>query len=1025
MNNQGNVTVATLLVICAIIVLLGIALNAYNQIQLELTHCHLDKIRAKMLAHQGLANAFDELKSLNFDGITNMPGRSSSGWYYYGEDLDANGLLSRGEDQNSNRTLDVETCPLKDALKPSFMLTDRNGTPMFIRFANGPQGHPVGGARMGYSGELTKTYVDGNDIYTLKVTDCHSQIYVNGDDDGTKQLLNNLGVILHISSDVPGEALGNYIFEKRSKKPFRRFTVKEELAGILPKPVYEKIRPYVTLYGQADNKVIKPPRQRLKEGTEIFSWKQITPDDLIREERHPININTAAKPVLMAVLANLEGIYLHQWLSDDEIAKMENVKEVFSNTLEKPHGKLEPPGLSIGKLKVVNLKIPENIHIIETIAERIIEERTNSPFLEWQAFNKFCDILVQEEFFGDISSPEGYELAQARADLIKANVNPNTLLNKFNPDRIINRLLDKSDLVTYTTEFCFTPRGYFEVESEGMVLRPSISGEMLLEADYLTRGVAKVYTIYNETSQSDFSKGRIGKQPKGTAETLQTYPQPDINNLPDSCYEDGQIALASVENRYQDNKTTFAHHFNETLKASQANGKAQPLEMEGNNLTAGSLFNGGSLYPDGVYSDSGGCPAYESEGNFVDGIANEQLSGKKQFRGAVSFWLKPNYYQTSVKPRTIFSLNKATNNPPHPKYNYQPSQHIFSIMAFPMEYPYKSDTDTLSYSLRTTPAGKYLWFWDFDESLGNQPQSYIFANSDPANDSHHRWLHIGIAWDTHPKSARISKSCPNCMPKTGETNNSPKPEWLLKGYCRHCASTGEVSEVKVYPSDVYTFCINGDDSQAKYIFRQPDLFPPEIIQQIDFASANSIRLGESIDSAFWNFSGDFTIDEVTIRLPDSVKSAEELFKDEFTNGRYYKGQGTFTSGPITIKAGEGHATDETDYKTRIIPFWTAYYPSDWNSNSRNILIQLLNNSDDPISAIYDRQGAVIEVPIPTPSVRDGEGKSRDLVFKYKVIFDTKGNDPNKPLLESALLDDVNLIIFKNEPEIMEQFVIEN
>ncbi|MEW6027405.1 MAG: hypothetical protein AB1599_08955 [Planctomycetota bacterium] len=1016
MNNRGNVTIATLLVICAIIVLLGIALNAYNQIQLELTHCHLDKIRAKMLAHQGLAIAFDELSSLDFDGITNppnqappgglagsradLPGRNSAGWYYYGEDLDANGLLSRGEDQNGNHILDTETCSLKDALRPSFMMTDQNGIPVSIRLTNG--------ARMGYSGELTRTYAEGRDIYTLKITDCHSQIYLNGEDDGSRQLLNNLGVILRVSPDIPGNALGNYIFEKRNKKPLRRFTVKEELESILPKPVYEKIKPYVTLYGQADTSVIKPPSRRLNEGAEIFSWKQLIPDDLALEERNPININTAPKPVLMAALANLEGLYLQQGPGDE--AKLDNIKDVFSNTLEKPHGRIGPPGLSIGKLKSVNLRMPENTNIIEAIAERIIEERTVSPFLEWQAFNKFCDVLIQEEFFGDISSPEGYELAQARADLIKANANPNTLLNKFNPDRVVNRLLDKSDLVTYTTEFCFIPRGYFEVESQGMVLRPALGGEMIPEADYLTRGVARVYEIHSQTTQADFSKGRISRQAKGNGETLQTYPQPDIDNLTNGCYEDGQIALAGVENRYQDNRTTLALHFNKTLKAGHSKGKAQPLEVEGNNLTDGSLFNGGVLYPDGVYSDSGACPTYPSEDNFVDGVANEQLTGKKHFRGAVSFWLKPNYSQNSAKPRTVFSLNRASNNQPHPKYKYQTSQHIFSIIAFPRAYPYNTDGDTLSYSLRTTPAGRYLWFWDFDESLGNQPRSYVFANSDPANDSQHRWLHIGIAWDTHPKSVRTAKPCPACATQPDER------QWLLSGYCRHCTGTGEVSEVKVYPSDVYAFCINGDDSQAKYVYRQPELFPPDIIQQIDFASANAIRLGESIDSAFWNFSGDFTIDEVVIRIPDSVKSAKASFKDEFSGGRYYKGQGTFTSGTITVKTGKDNAVND---KTRIIPLWTAYYPPDWNSaetatansDSGNILLQLLNDSDEPVSAVYDRQGTTIEVP----------GSK----IKYKAIFDTRGIGSDKPLLESPFLDDVNLIIFRNEPEIMEQFVIEN
>lgn len=1017
MNNRGNVTVATLLVICAIIVLIGIALNAYNQIQIELTHCHLDKVRAKMLAHQGITNAANQLKSLNFDEIVNKPG-ISNGWYYYGEDLDTNGLLSRGEDQNNNSALDVETCLLKNALRPSFMLTDPStNMPLFIRSS--------GGSRMGYSGELTQTYPDGKDIYTLKIKDCHSQIYLNGNDDGTRCLLNNLGVILRISSDVPNGALGNYIFEKRLKIPAGKFTVREELATILPEPAYEKLKPYVTIYGQPDNKVIKPPQHRLQEGTEIFSWRQITPDDLIREERHPININTASKPVLMAALANLKGIYLHQGLNDEEIEKSGNVKEVFSNELDKPLGRIEPPGLSIGKLKTVDLKIPENIRLIESIAERIIEERSRYPFLEWQTFNDFCDNLVQEEFFGDISTPEGYELSRARADLIKANANPNTLLNKFNPDRVVYRSLDKSDLVTYTTEFCFTPRGYFEIESRGMVFRPSISGGMLLEADYLTRGVVKVYEIYNETTQSDFSRGHINNQPKQEAETLQTYPQPDIDNLPRGCYEDGQIALAGVEPR-PNRTTTFAHHFNKTLKARHSNGKAQPLEIEGSNTTVGSLFNDGVLYPDGVYSDSGSCPAYESEDNFVDGITNERLSGKKQFRGAVSLWIKPNYYQTSVKPHTIFTLNKATNNPPHPKYNYQTSQHIFSIMAFPRAYPYKQETDEFSCSLRATPAGKYLWFWEIDESLGNQPQEYIFANSDPADDSHHRWLHIGIAWDTHPKSARISKPCPACqpdgtsglsgVPAIDKTADSSVKEtaWLLKDYCRHCSGTGEVSEIKVYPSDVYTFCLNGDDSQAKYIYRQPELFPPEIIQQIDFASGNSIRLGESIDSAFWNFSGDFTINKVAIRLPDSVGDAKASFKEEFINGRYCKNKGVFTSGPITVKTSDG-------FKTRIIPTWNVYYPPNWNKESRNVLIQLLNNSETPVSSLYDNQGAVVEIP---------KGKNRDLLFKYRIIFASKDDgstikDLNKPLLESPFLDDVNLIIFRDEPEIMEQFVIEN
>jgi len=230
-NNRGNVALASILVVTSVIILVAITLNTYNQIQMELKHCYLNKIRAKMIAYQGLENAIAQLVEMDFDGLMNRNTNDlkRGGWAYYGEDSNKDGILNRGEDINDNKTLDTETCLINMALRPSFALVDNERNPVFIQVSNG--------ARLGYSGALNNTYPQGSDIYSLKITDCHSQININGTGAGAKQLLNNLGAILKIN-EFP--ALGDYIFEIRKKKPSGRFEVKEELKHILDAAVMIK-----------------------------------------------------------------------------------------------------------------------------------------------------------------------------------------------------------------------------------------------------------------------------------------------------------------------------------------------------------------------------------------------------------------------------------------------------------------------------------------------------------------------------------------------------------------------------------------------------------------------------------------------------------------------------------------------------------------------------------------------------------------------------------------------------------------
>jgi hypothetical protein len=112
--------------------------------------------------------------------------------------------------------------------------------------------------------------------------------------------------------------------------------------------------------------------------------------------------------------------------------------------------------------------------------------------------------------------------SQAIADAIKANFNPNLHLNELNPDDNLYLRVDKTDLIVNSTEFCFIPTGYFEVESLGRVLRPVGGGadaltapdnQMMAQAKLAT--VVKLYDQYRETTQKHFYAGTAASQSSG------------------------------------------------------------------------------------------------------------------------------------------------------------------------------------------------------------------------------------------------------------------------------------------------------------------------------------------------------------------------------------------------------------------------------------------------------------------------------------------------------------------------------
>ncbi len=181
------------------------------------------------------------------------------------------------------------------------------------------------------------------------------------------------------------------------------------------------------------------------------------------------------------------------------------------------------------------------------------------PFKSWAQFNAFCDNLVEMRKDGQpgagilrddrfAKAEERRQASQAMADMLKANFNPNFTPNEINPDHNLYLMIDKTDLVVNSTEFCFLPTGLFSISSAGRVIRDrrtendlrksekdSGSGPQEIVAQSRIDAIVRAYDVYRETSQRHFYLGDA--TPAGDASftnngwTVETGPEPDNGPL--------------------------------------------------------------------------------------------------------------------------------------------------------------------------------------------------------------------------------------------------------------------------------------------------------------------------------------------------------------------------------------------------------------------------------------------------------------------------------------------------------------
>ncbi|MGE3963346.1 MAG: hypothetical protein AB7I09_04520 [Planctomycetota bacterium] len=328
---------------------------------------------------------------------------------------------------------------------------------------------------------------------------------------------------------------------------------------------------------------------------------------LVYEPRAPININTAPEPVLVAVLAGLAGRRAFPLVQVDRGPILGKERSEIDLT---DNGSLAP-GDEENTLRQTPVWVytePLSLEVAQRLAREIIAQRKRAPFREWSSgqpgpaatgFEEFVNRLDDGIFpnqtsitvvnpqdirgsnaaknsllrgtglyqashmqfsqghpSNESSTRNSRGLANSRQwawyyDLVRgvllANFNPNTRLNKFNPNSSAYCAVDKFGLVKlsgeganaaqgqpiagHTTEFCFDSNGIYEVSTVADIATENsenafVPGERIARAK--RRSIVKVFEVLRHTTQADFERPfRAGSfNSANDRKYVTTYPDP-------------------------------------------------------------------------------------------------------------------------------------------------------------------------------------------------------------------------------------------------------------------------------------------------------------------------------------------------------------------------------------------------------------------------------------------------------------------------------------------------------------------
>lgn len=520
---------ATLLVSIAILTLLAVFSIAFVQLvnfERRASANYIDAVRARMAARAGVQRAIAELQRIaarKHYSDARPTADGGDGWAFSYRTPEKDGGNSAGRPSS-----------LLTTTRPSFRMTDTGRM-----FFNRP---------LEYSGEISSSYNLGLDVYKLKILDAASQLNVNHPDDASvaRMLKNLLLCASDLDTDTPAwglsaadaAQLAQAVVTRRPRGGFRSLS---EVEQILAEPLLGA--------GSAKNVVVRPGavgtlpdgvnrwlypdrdglRLPLRDMLTVSSWVDesvIRPwnlngvgrRDLSTLPRAPVNLNTAPLPVLTGVLAELSGA---------------------------------------GRFGAASLDYASARALGNAIRTRVTQATNGGPFRTWPEFERWLDqgpwtpggsppsatgfAVNSGEALGQVM---GSGRRQLQRDLVKAALNPNSMLNKFGAhanhggsrqaEFALPRLLDKSDLVQHGTEGCFDSMGVYDITSLGMVLvqNEREATGLLVLAEQTQQVVVRVYDVLRMTTQADFETNRAFMAQGDFIEAFDrkwTYTVPGVN----------------------------------------------------------------------------------------------------------------------------------------------------------------------------------------------------------------------------------------------------------------------------------------------------------------------------------------------------------------------------------------------------------------------------------------------------------------------------------------------------------------
>jgi hypothetical protein len=433
--------------------------------------------------------------------------------------------------------------------------------------------------------------------YSVRVTDASSQICVNDGLAWPKEhpVNRNLRRLLDVLGAQPGidvPRLGERLLRDR---PPSGYAAKQDLLAD-DREASGRVRPFLSVRSWSDPDVALPiplsleaaaedpvfrgrfagePRhghQRNADGEAIpgplrapgpvWGRDSLHPKRIEIVSRSPVNVNTARREVLASLLTDLQGVFLV------ERRRVSTSPAAAGSPCGSPGGaygwtalrytydasgdegdecgvlQATPPLVGPGGRRREGIPAAKVVEEILACRERraspglagldYAKAPFGGPFRSWAQFHAWAEALAR-----------GGLVSEEVADVLKANFNPNLHLNELNPDRALFAHVDKTDLLTCSTEFCFTPMGVFEIESEGRVVR---GGELLARAP--VAALVRLYDAVRHTTQAQFSGGILparAREPEtNNNRGLEIGPEPDNGAAPSENGAEGWIRLATL-----------------------------------------------------------------------------------------------------------------------------------------------------------------------------------------------------------------------------------------------------------------------------------------------------------------------------------------------------------------------------------------------------------------------------------------------------------------------------------------------